>query len=116
MPENPPGLSGFSFSTDGGLTWTDGGAPDPALSPGGNVYTRGDPWMDRGGSDGQTFFYSNIAVDYFTGASLGVSVHRGHFHDGTFALEDVHTFNTSNPNDSYDKDAFAAAKDGSGAA
>ena len=115
-PENPPGLSGFSFSTDGGLTWTDGGAPDPALSPGGNVYTRGDPWMDRGGSDGQTFFYSNIAVDYFTGASLGVSVHRGHFHGGTFAFEDVHTFNTSNPNDAYDKDAFAAAKDGSGAA
>jgi hypothetical protein len=115
-PENPPGLSGFAFSTDGGLTWTDGGAPDPALSPGGNVFTRGDPWMDRGGSDGQTFYYSNIAVDYFTGASLGVSIHRGHFHDGSFAFEDVHTFNTSNPNDFYDKDAFAAAKDGSGAA
>jgi hypothetical protein len=72
--------------------------------------------MDRGGSDGQTFYYSNIAVDYFTGASLGVSIHRGHFHDGSFAFEDVHTFNTSNPNDFYDKDAFAAAKDGSGAA
>ena len=115
-PESPAGLSGFSFSTDGGLTWTDGGAPDPALSPGGNVFTRGDPWMDRGGSDGQTFYYSNLAVDLFTGASLGVSVHRGHFHDGSFAFEDVHTFNSANPNDSYDKDAFAAAKDGSGTA
>ncbi len=115
-PESPPGLSGFAFSTDGGLTWTDGGAPDPALSPGGNVFTRGDPWMDRGGLDNQTFYYSNIAVDYFTGASLGVSVHRGHFRNGSFAFEDVHTFNASNPNDFYDKDAFAAAKDGSGAA
>jgi hypothetical protein len=114
--ENPPGLSGYSFSTDGGLTWTDGGAPDPALSPGGNVFTRGDPWMDRGGSDGQTFYYSNLAVDMFTGASLGVSVDRGHFKGKSFAFEDVHTFNTPNPNDSYDKDAFAAAKDGSGAA
>lgn len=115
-PESPPGLSGFSFSTDGGLTWTDGGAPDPALSPGGNVFTRGDPWMDRGGTDNQTFYYSNLAVDMFTGASLGVSIHRGHFKNGGFAFEDVHTFNTANPNDGYDKDAFAAAKDGTGAA
>ena len=63
--------------------------------------------MDRGGGDNQTFYYSNLAVDMFTGASLGV---------GGFAFEDVHTFNTANPNDGYDKDAFAAAKDGSGAA
>jgi hypothetical protein len=42
--------------------------------------------------------------------------HRGHFHDGSFAFEDVHTFNSANPNDFYDKDAFAAAKDGSGTA
>ena len=54
-PENPPGLSGFAFSTDGGLTWTDGGAPDPALSPGGNVFTRGDPWMDRGAPTAKPF-------------------------------------------------------------
>lgn len=114
--ENPPGLSGYAFSTDGGLTWTDGGAPDPALSPGDNVFTRGDPWMDRGGSDGQTFYYSNLAVDRFSGASLGVSVHRGHFKDHTFAFEDVRTVNSPNPNDFYDKDAMAAAKDGSGAA
>lgn len=25
-PENPAGLSGFGYSVDGGLTWTDGGA------------------------------------------------------------------------------------------
>src|SRR4029077_11358367 len=110
--ENPPGLSGYAFSTDGGLTWTDGGAPDPALSPAGNVFTRGDPWMGRGGFDGQTFFYSNLAVDRFSGGSLGVSVHRGHFKGGAFAFEDVRTFNSPNPNDAYDKDAMAVSHSG----
>jgi len=60
-PENPPGLSGFGFSLDGGLTFTDGGAPDPKLFN--NVFTRGDPWMDRGGLDDKTFFYGNLSVD-----------------------------------------------------
>jgi len=113
-PEHPPGLSGFAFSLDGGLTWTDGGAPNPNLFD--RVFTRGDPWMDRGGSDDATFYYANIAVDDVTGASRGVSIHRGHFSSGGFAFEDVHTVNSSNPNDFYDKDAFAAAHDKSGAA
>ena len=113
-PEHPPGLSGFAFSLDGGRTWTDGGAPNPRLFD--KVFTRGDPWMDRGGSDDATFYYSNIAVDAVTGASLGVSVHRGHFSASGFAFEDVRTVNSSNPNDLYDKDAMAAAKGGSGLA
>jgi len=114
--ESPPGLSGFGFSSDGGRTWTDGGAPDPALSPAGNVYTRGDPWMDRGGFDGRTFYYSSIAVDINTGAELGVSIHRGRFsEDRGFKFTDVQVVNTSIPGDGYDKDALAAAKDGSGA-
>ena len=114
--ENPPGLSGFAFSADGGLTFTDGGAPDPALF--GNVFTRGDPWLDRGGFDNLTFYYANLAIDATTGASLGVSVHRGHFDGlGGFAFQDVQTFNAPNaPNDFYDKEAIATAKDGSGAA
>ena len=111
-PESPPGLSGYSFSTDGGLTWTDGGAP-PLF---GNVYTRGDPWMDRGGLDNSTFYYANLAVNATTGASLGASIHRGHFNGSSFSWSDVHTVAPPNPNDSYDKEAFAAAKDGSGAA
>jgi hypothetical protein len=112
-PERPPGLSGFAFSSDGGGTFTDGGAPDPAVFN--NVFTRGDPWMDRGGFDNLTFYYANLAVDATSGASLGVSVHRGHFNNG-FAFEDVHTFNSSNPNDVYDKEAIAVTKGGSGAA
>ncbi len=114
-PETPPGLSGFAFSTDGGLTFTDGGAPDPALFS--NVFTRGDPWMDRGGFDNLTFYYANLSVDATTGADLGASVHRGHFDGlGGFAFQDVRTFNAPNaPNDFYDKEAIATAKDLSGA-
>jgi hypothetical protein len=111
-PESPPGLSGYAFSTDGGLTWTDGGAP-PAFN---NVFTRGDPWMDRGGLDNATFYYANLAVDATTGASLGASIHRGHFNGSSFSWSDVQTVAPPNPNDSYDKEAFVAAKDGSGAA
>jgi hypothetical protein len=113
-PENPPGLSGFAFSTDGGATWNDGGAPDPARF--GNVFTRGDPWMDRGGYDQNTFFYANLSVDATTGDALGVSVHRGHFNNGVFAFEDVRTFNAPNPNDFYDKEAIAADTSGNGLA
>jgi hypothetical protein len=103
-PQSPPGLSGYAFSTDGGLTWTDGGAP-PVIN---HVFTRGDPWLARGGADGTTFFYANIAVHDQTGASLGIGVHRGHFSGSTFTWDDVHTFNSANPNDFYDKEAIAA--------
>src|SRR3989442_973217 len=51
-PQVPSGLSGYAFSADGGSTWTDGGAPDPALgfaSVGVPVFTRGDPWLAVGG-------------------------------------------------------------------
>ncbi len=111
-PEARPGLSGFAFSTNGGLSWIDDEAPDPKRFQ--NVFTRGDPWLDRGGFDGSTFFYANLAVDATSGATLGVSVHRGHFVVGGFAFEDVRTFKSPNPNDFYDKEAIAAAKDGSG--
>jgi hypothetical protein len=111
-PENPPGLSGFGFSLDGGLTFTDGGAPDPKLFN--NVFTRGDPWMDRGGLDNKTFFYANLSVDATTAADLGASVHRGHFNGSGFAFEDVRVLGPANPNDFFDKEAIAAAKDKSG--
>lgn len=111
-PPSLPGLSGYGYSSDGGLTWTDGGAP-PVLN---NVLTRGDPWLDVGGFDGMTFYYANLAVDFTTAASLGISVHRGNFFGTSFLWSDIRTFNSPNPNDFYDKEALAAAKDGSGRA
>jgi len=111
-PESPAGLSGFAFSTDGGLTWTDGGAPDPAVFN--NVFTRGDPWMDLGGFDVATFYYANLAVDATTGAGIGASVHRGHFNSSGFCVRGCTHLQFPNPNDGYDKEAIATAKDGSG--
>jgi hypothetical protein len=127
-PQSPPGLSGYAYSSDGGLTWTDGGGPTVFN----HVLTRGDPWLDRGGADGSTFFYANLAVHDTTGADLGISVHRGHFSGGTFSWQDVRVFGSPNnpgncvtvtptgsvptPCDFYDKEALVAAKDGSGTA
>jgi hypothetical protein len=104
-----PGLSGYGYSSDGGLSWTDGGVP-PVF---GGEITRGDPWLDRGGKDRKTFFYANLAVNA-AGAGLGISVHRGHFTGANFAWENARTFNSPNPNDFYDKEAIAVDKRGWG--
>ncbi len=108
-PQSPPGLSGYAFSTDGGQNWTDGGGPSLL---GTDILTRGDPWMDQNGAG--TFYYANLAVNKNTGASLGVSVHRGHFTGGTFVWDDVQTFDSPGnvvPNDDfYDKEALVSGK------
>jgi hypothetical protein len=109
-----PGLSGYSYSSDGGLTWADGGAP-PVFD---GIVTRGDPWLDSGGANANTFYYANLAVDETTGDSLGVSVHRGRFTGDGFAWYDVQAFdsprNATNPgSDFYDKEALVASEDGS---
>ena len=120
VPENPPlGLSGYGYSSDGGRSWTDGGAPPigttVASGPGtqgrsatGRYVTRGDPWLDvdaRG-----RFFYANLAVwedDPLT-PPAGISLHTGGFHGRRFSWDrPVLIQSPGYPGDFLDKEALA---------
>ena len=109
-----PGISGFGFSTDGGQTWTDGGAPYPI----GTAFTAGHPWVDRGGEEGNEVFYfvSRMQAGPLFTTSAGLGVHRGRFGAGTFAWDDAQLLAPANGIDYYSRQAVAAAKDASGAA
>ncbi|HET9225025.1 MAG TPA: hypothetical protein VFR31_00040 [Thermoanaerobaculia bacterium] len=109
----PPGLTGFSWSNDGGETWTDGGT----LPPIGDATTVGHPWIDRGGSGQHEYFY---AVSRMRGgptglALRGLGLYRGRFSNGTFVWDTAIIVNSTNPNDQWSRAAIAAAKDNSGA-
>src|SRR6058998_3775392 len=60
-------LGGFSHSSDGGQTWTDGGdIPNPT-----GRNNLGDPWLTTG-PDG-TMYYSQLVFDAVQGVLVGVS-------------------------------------------
>jgi hypothetical protein len=109
-----PGISGFGFSTDGGDSWTDGGAVYPI----GTAFTAGHPWVDRGGEAGNEVFYfvSRMQPGTNFAISSGIGVHRGHFGAGTFVWDDAQLLAPANGIDYYSRQAVAAAKDDSGAA
>jgi len=112
-PESPAGLSGFGFSVDGGLTWTDGGAVPPV----GTALTAGHPWIDTNGEEngGETFFFAS-RLRSATNGPLGASIHRGHFAAGNFVFDDARTIDPSGPNSGFTRPAIAVDKNGSGAA
>lgn len=112
--QEPPGLTGYGFSLNGGHTWTDAGSPAPIDG----VWTAGHPWADRGTENGLDTFYltSRMRDSALFTTSAGIGIYRGHFtHDG-FAWEDSQIINSPNPNDYYSRQSIAAAKDNSGAA
>jgi hypothetical protein len=123
-PESPPGLSSYSFSTDGGATWTDAGS----LFAIGSATTAGHPWVDRlgrsedveeagDGRDRGVYFYTSRMQNGSTGTGAGLGIYRGHFGAGTFVFDDATVINSSNPaGDEYSRQAVAAAKDGSASA
>jgi hypothetical protein len=118
-PEDPSGLSGFGFSVDGGITWTDLGAVPPV----GTAQDAGHPWIDRGifggqgdhgGQPRETFFLTSRLRDSTTGVFLGLSVHRGHFAAGNFTLDDAQAIDPPAATATLSRPAIAASKDSSG--
>ena len=124
-------LSGYSFSTNEGQSWTVGGAMPAgttiAFGPGtkgcsssGRFVTRGDPWL---GVHRDTFVYVNLAqwddnaenstFPCFAPAAGGVptagmSVHFGSFQDGKFAWnKEILVQSPNYPGDFLDKEAVA---------
>lgn len=108
----PPGLTSYAFSTDGGQTWTDGGA----LPPIGIATTVGHPWIDRGTYNGEEAYYAVSRMRGTTASPVGLAglgIYRGRFSAGTFVWESAQILNSANPNDQWSRAAIAAAKDGS---
>jgi hypothetical protein len=119
-PPNPPGVTAYGVSTDGGKTWVDAGAPYFE----GDAMTSGRPWLDRGGVDNQTFFLMSRAAatkpvetkGYTPGGGnqVGILLYRGRFKDGKFTWLDQHLFKPQTKLSILRSPSVLAAKDGSG--
>src|SRR6266545_343530 len=120
---NPPGVTAVGYSTDGGKTWTDLGAP----YLGGDAMTSGRPWLDRGGKDNQMYFLTSRAADVAAKQlapgematpggtnQAGLMLYRGRFKDGVFTWTDQRLFPPWKPKDLLRSPSVLAAKDGSG--
>jgi hypothetical protein len=109
-PPKVPGLTAYGYSTDGGRTWTDAGAP-PVVD---GAMSGGHAWLDRGGVDGETFFFVNRARSVADGTQAGILFHRGHFKDGAFVWEEGKLLRPAKKGDVWRSTSVAATRDGSG--
>jgi hypothetical protein len=127
-----PGFSGYGYSSDGGKTFIDGGAPPlgtriglgpgpSGISPSGIFITLGDPSMDVGGYGKDTFYYANLAefidqthIAFGPYPTAGVVVHIGEFtRGGYFSWDDAVLLQSPNyPWDFLDKEHIATDKRG----
>jgi hypothetical protein len=122
-PESVPGYTSYSFSTDGGASWTDAGSPFPV----GPLETAGHPWVARlsrsgdieaaDGKDHGIYFLTTRMQQTASAVSTGIAVYRGHFGASTFVFDNATTLNSPNaPGDQFTRQAIAAARDGSASA
>lgn len=122
-PPKSPGVTAVGYSTDGGKTWTELGAP----YLGGPAMTSGRPWLDRGGKDNQTYFLISRAADVeeqkvapgemrTPGGTnqAGLILYRGRFKDGALTWTDQQLIQPPRPKDLLRSPSILAAKDGSG--
>lgn len=110
-PPSAPGQTAIGYSTDGGRTWVDAGAP-PAIE---GAVTAGHPWLDRGGPDNRTFYLVSRGRNLQNGFLTGIVVHRGDLRDGAITWRDGRLFKGPNQGDILRSSSVVAAKDGSGA-
>ncbi len=115
----PLGLSGFGFSVNGGMSFTDGGAPPVGPASPFQMITRGDPWMDTDNpEEGGTIFYANLAVFFPDPAGppgnqdlgTGIMINRGRFQSGTFTFDNPIAATVATGGDFHDKEALVADK------
>jgi hypothetical protein len=105
-PEKP-GLTAIGYSTDGGKTWTEAGAP--MLVDG--IMTGGHPWLARGGADDETFYLANRGrnLDF---SQNGITFHRGRFKDGAFVWEEGKRLAPARQGDVWRSTSLVAAPGG----
>jgi len=109
-PRDPPGLTAFGVSTDGGRTWTDAGSPPVADG----AFAAGHPWLDRGGEDDRTFFLVSRARSTTDATLIGITFYSGRFENGAFAWRHGRLISPARLGDYWRSSSVAAAKGGSG--